>query len=256
MNLLDYPAGAVIFQAGDPATRAFLIREGTVELLGGPVDSLVRLARLKAGEVFGEMSLIEERPHSLTARAVGAVQLSGLTRSEFERTLTADPATFRIYLKSLFERLRTLSSQIAAVTSETSSGVRDIAVTIHPLTRRAAATLPHEGLIVDKFPFRIGRAAAEDEDIPLDFNDLWLNDHSPLNVSRNHASLEREGDKVLLKDRGSSLGISVNDVHIGGKSVDRQIELEEGDNVVILGGSMSPFQFRIHVAHNSATAHT
>ena len=249
MELLEIRAGEVIFQAGDPATRAFLIREGTVELLGGTADSLVRLARLEIGEVFGEMSLIEERPHSLTAKAVGAVQLSGLTRSEFERMLTADPATFRIYLKSLFERLRTLSAQVAVSAIETLPRVRNIAVTIHPLTRRAAATLPHDGLIVDKFPFRIGRAAAEDEEIPLDFNDLWLNDHSPLNVSRNHASLEREGDKVLLKDRGSSLGISVNDIHIGGKSAIRQIALEEGDNVVVLGGSMSPFQFRIHVAH-------
>jgi CRP-like cAMP-binding protein len=249
MELLEFCAGEVIFQSGDPASRAFLIREGTVELLGGTAGSPVRLARLDAGEVFGEMSLIEERPHSLTAKAVGAVQLSGLTRSEFERTLTADPATFRIYLKSLFERLRTLSAQVAASTIETLPSVRNIAVTIHPLTRRAAATLPHEGLVVDKYPFRIGRAAQQDEEIPLDVNDLWLIDHSPLNVSRNHASLEREGDQVLMKDRGSSLGMYVNDTHIGGKSGERQIALEEGDNVVVLGSGMSPYQFRIHVAH-------
>jgi hypothetical protein len=227
MESLDFPAGAVIFQAGDPATR---------------------LARLETGEVFGEMSLIEERPHSLTAKAVGAVQLSGLTRGEFERLLTADPATFRIYLKILFERLRTLSAQVAAVTIETLPGVRDISVTIHPLTRRAAATLPQEGLVVSKYPFRIGRAAAENEEIPLDVNDLWLIDHSPLNISRNHASLEREGDKVIVKDRGSSLGIYVNDIHLGGHSAERQIALEAGDNVIVLGGRMSPYQFRIDVA--------
>lgn len=253
MQLLDYPAGAVIFRAGDPATQAFLIREGQVELLGGPDGSHFHLAQFGPGEVFGEMSLIEERPHSLTARAVGAVQLSGLTRSEFERTLTADPATFRVYLKSLFERLRTLSAQVAgshfdSERADSSPSVNDISVTIHPLTRRAAATLPHEGLQVTKYPFRIGRAASEDEDIPLDVNDLWLNDHSPLNISRNHASLERKGNYVIVKDRGSSLGIFVNDVHIGGKSAERQAALEDGDNVVVLGSGMSPYQFRVNVA--------
>lgn len=253
MDLLEFPAGAVIFEAGDPATRAFLIRKGTVELLGGTGGVGVRLARLESGEVFGEMSLIEERPHSLTARAVGAVELSALTRTEFEHLLTADPATFRVYLKILFERLRTLSAQVAATTVESratanDTSANDISVTIHPLTRRAAATLPHEGLSVKKYPFRIGRAAAEHEEIPLDVNDMWLSDQSPLNISRNHASLEREGDEVIVKDRGSSLGIYVNDVHIGGKSAGRQATLEDGDNVVILGGRMSPYQFRIDVA--------
>lgn len=247
MELLNFPAGAIIFQAGDPATKAFLVKAGTVELLTGAPGSYSSLARFEAGEVFGEMSLIEERPHSLTARAVGAVQLSGLTRSEFERTLTADPATFRIYLKSLFERLRTLSAQVAAAAGDVTPCVSDISVTIHPLTRRAAATLPFEGLPITKFPFRIGRAASEEEDIPLDMNDLWLNDHSPLNISRNHAALERKGNYVIVKDRGSSLGIYVNDVHIGGKSAERQASLEDGDNVLVLGSGMSPYQFRVHV---------
>src|SRR4029077_2888750 len=117
--------------------------------------------------------------------------------------------------KILFERLRTLSAQVAAASIGTSLITSDVSVTIHPLTRRAAATLPHEGLRVTKYPFRIGRAAAEDEEIPLDVNDLWLNDHSPLNISRNHASLECKGNYVIVKYRGSSLGIYVNDVHIG-----------------------------------------
>jgi len=248
MDLLEFPAGAVIFNAGDPATRAYLIRTGTVELLRGRDGSVARLAQLETGEVFGEMSLIEERPHSLTARAVTGVQLSALPRAEFEQLLTTDPAAFRLYLRTLFERLRTLSAQVQgsrAAPLSTSSG---ISVTIHPVTRRAAATLPPEGLRVNKYPFRIGRAAAEHEEIPLDLNDLWLVDEMPFNISRNHALLEIEADKVIVKDRGSSLGIHVNDVHIGGKAVDREIALEDGDNVVVLGGRMSPYQFRIDVA--------
>jgi len=247
MNQLDFPAGAVIFKAGEPSTTAYRIRSGTVELLRDSSGSGARLAQLGPGEVFGEMSLIEERPHSLTARAVSAVQLSSLTRSEFEHLLTSDPATFRIYLATLFERLRTLSAQVEAAKTAPPPTPGDLAVMIHPLTRRAAATLPRDGLPVTKYPFRIGRAAAEDEAIPLDLNDLWLIDQKPFNISRNHALLQREADALIVKDRGSSLGTYVNDVHIGGNDAPHQMTLEDGDNILVLGGRMSPYQFRVHV---------
>ena len=248
MDSFEFPAGATIFNAGDQATRAFLIRAGAVELERDIDGSVVCVAQLHAGDLFGEMSLVEERPYAMTARARDTVQLSGLTRSEFEQLQTADPATFRLFLNALFERLRTLSSQIESHSTAHSTTANEISVTIHPLTRRAAATLPRDGLSVTKYPFRIGRAAAENEEIPLDVNDLWLNDQLPFSISRNHALIEIDAGEVILKDRGSSLGMYVNDIHIGGKSHDRQMELEDGDNIVTLGGRMSPYQFRIHVS--------
>jgi CRP-like cAMP-binding protein len=191
MDLLNFSAGAIIFKAGEPSTSAFLIREGMVELLRDNSDGATRLAQLGPGEVFGEMSLIEERPHALTARAVSDVQLSGLSRAEFELLLTSDPSMLRVYLATLFERLRTLSAQVEAKRALLPIK-SDLTVTIHPLTRRAAATLPQDGLPVTKYPFRIGRAAADTEAIPLDLNDLWLIDQKPYHISRNHALLERE----------------------------------------------------------------
>jgi hypothetical protein len=247
MDQLAFAAGSEIFKVGDPGTRAYMIRQGSVELLRGSGNSLTRLALLGPGEVFGEMSLIEERPHSLTARAVSAVETTALTRMEFEELLTTDPATFRVYLKTLFERLRTLSALVELANQAPAPTAGDISVVIHPLTRRAAATLPRDGLPITKYPFRIGRAAGEHEEIPLDLNDLWLLDQLPFNISRNHAQLDRDADVVMVQDRGSSLGVYVNDVHIGGKSAARQIALEDGDNVVVLGSRMSPYQFRIEV---------
>jgi pSer/pThr/pTyr-binding forkhead associated (FHA) protein len=150
-------------------------------------------------------------------------------------------------LNALFERLRVLSAQIEV--SKQSGAVTDpgVQVVIHPLTRRAAKTLPPDGLAISKFPFRIGRAASHEEENPHDMNDLWLIDEMPFNISRNHASIERDGDSVVLKDRGSSLGVYVNEEHVGGKSSTRKIALEEGDNAVVIGGCMSPYQFRITV---------
>jgi CRP-like cAMP-binding protein len=253
----EYPAGSVIFRAGGPSACAYRIVKGTVELVS-PNDAIpARLVELGPGEVFGEMSLIEERPHSFTARAVTAVELSSLTADEFEELLTADPATFRIYLKKLFERLRTLSSRDEAIPGADEAAAPKPStmpiVTIHPLSRRAAATLPIDGLKLARFPFRIGRASSKHEDGPVELNELWLVDQAPFNVSRHHAAIECKSPDVSVEDRGSKLGIYVNDVHIGGSNPIRQATLEDGDNVVVLGVRTSPYQFRVHVERPSAT---
>lgn len=248
MNDVHFSAGAVIFRPGDPGIRAYLIRQGTVELLK-TLDAPAPVAVLGAGEVFGEMSLIEDRPHALFARAASAVTAQGLTRDEFERLLTADPATFRTYLRTLFERLRLLSSRFEQAYVEPAPSRGDLVVAIHPLTRRAAETLPEGGMTIVKFPFRIGRAAEAKEHDRLDLNDLWLLDREPFHVSRNHAAINQIGGAVLVEDRGSTRGTLVNHVAIGARNAHTHARLEEGDNVVVLGGQASPYQFRIHVSN-------
>ena len=247
MERLEYLAGAVIFMVGDPALKSFLIHSGKVELRRGTGDMNDRAAQLGPGDVFGEMSLIDERPHSLSARAVTNVALTAISRDEFEHVLSLTPHDFRAHLITLFERLRTLSSQQSGAPVIVKQTAKKIYVTIYPLTPLTASMIPREGLWIQKFPFRIGRAAVDFEKTPPDANDLWLKDSSPYNVSRNHALIEIEDGVVILKDRGSSLGIVVNESQIGGNSYDRQMPLKEGDNTVILGSFMSPFQFRINI---------
>lgn len=247
MERLEYPAGALIFMVGDQSEKSFLINSGTIELRRGTADISDRATQLGPGEVFGEMSLIDVRSHEMSARALTKVHLTAISRDEFEHALTLVPDDFRIHLNTLFDRLRTLLSQPSLAPAILTPPKKTLYVTIHPLTRLAASMLPRDGIWIQKFPFRIGRSAKEFEAAPPDANDLWLNDRSPYNVSRNHAIIEIEDDEVILKDCGSSLGILVNEHQIGGNSYDHEIPLDEGENTVILGGFMSKFQFRINV---------
>jgi hypothetical protein len=249
-----FSPGSVIFGPGDLGDRAFLIHEGSVELIHGKGEAAERVSQLGPDEVFGEMSLIEERPRALTARAISAVKVAALTRSEFERLLVEGPSKCRPYLNALFERLRSLSAphdvtmDSPTVEAEAIEAEKAVYVTIHPLTHRAAETLPDEGLLIPKFPFRIGRASDSGEREPHDLNDWWLLDREPYNISRNHCLIDLRGNDVFIKDRGTSLGMWVNELRVGGHLDRRQADLHEGDNVVVLGGPLSPYQFRIHVA--------
>ncbi len=103
---------------------------------------------------------------------------------------------------------------------------------------------------ISKFPFRMGRGAVEEEGRSPLFskNDLAISDHEPYQVSRSHCSIEREGDRLFVRDRGSRLGTIVNDTLIGVHHSGLTAELRQGENRLLLGSAKSPFQFRIHVA--------
>ncbi len=63
------PQDTMIFKQGDPGDRMYLIVEGMVEIWKSEGHEVKgsRLARLKAGEVFGEMALFDKEPRSATA---------------------------------------------------------------------------------------------------------------------------------------------------------------------------------------------
>jgi hypothetical protein len=271
MGETQFPAGHVFFRPGDPGDRAYLVREGRVEAFAGPPEAPARVAVFGPGDVFGEMSLVEERPHALTARALTAVQADALTRNEFERDLLQNPVRCRQYLVTLFERLRTLASQAApdaGITDPTLPAAPAAQpprpatlpaadptdppparrVVLYPLTRRAAGTLPEDGLLLNKFPMRIGRVASPDESEGFQLNDLWLIDEKPYQVSRTHCAIELgPRGNVVVSDRGSNLGMLVNDTPVGGRAAARTAVLHPGQNVLVLGTRMSPYQFRVTV---------
>ncbi|HVL11455.1 MAG TPA: FHA domain-containing protein, partial [Gemmata sp.] len=192
------------------------------------------------------------------------------------------PARTRQYLRSLFERLRSMTARLdeleldraappappvpemppvpaAAVVvkpgrltpAELPTPPDPLAgwvVVVHPLTRKAAETLPDEGLLATRFPLRIGRAASAKEREALDLNDLWLLDTEPFNVSRNHCEIYLDHEGPAVRDRGSHLGCGVNESRIGGKTLMGHARLEPGDNVLVVGSRSSPYQFRVNVS--------
>ena len=91
-----YRKGEVIFKQGDPADCMYDIRWGSVGIyVGYGTEQEKLLAQRRGDEVIGEMSFVDEVPHSVTA-----VALEPETRAEI---ITKE--TFSYYLHERPERV-------------------------------------------------------------------------------------------------------------------------------------------------------
>jgi CRP-like cAMP-binding protein len=243
-----FQPGDIIFQPGDAAREAYLLLSGTVEVLALSGDRFFCVARCGPGDVFGEMSLIEQGVRFLTARASSPCRTTILSRSEFLQFLTSSPERCQHYLQSLFSRLRKLSIVLDGADDTKSQRRLVYSVAIRPLTLRAEQSIAEKVLSVGRYPFRIGRVTEGTNAQAADGNDLSIQDTQPFQVSRAHAAIEATADgSVVVVDRGSHLGTIVNNQRLGALSSTCQAKLLPGDNRLVLGSRNSPFQFCITV---------
>ena len=85
IELLRYSAGQSIFNFGDPGHALYIIRSGQVEIfIVNDRGERVVLETSRAGDVFGEVSLLDDGPRTASVTAIGDVELLRLDREHFE----------------------------------------------------------------------------------------------------------------------------------------------------------------------------
>jgi CRP-like cAMP-binding protein len=250
-----YQAGQVIIRENDLGETAYIIEQGQVEVSKELDGQSVHLAYLGAGETFGEMSMIDEKPRSATVTAVVETVVSEILRDDFLNIFETNRKIALTLLKVLFERLREANSTIlqlrksnprqGPLSNEALAVVPagdGPTITLEGATPRAAAALPTSPFQITRFPFRVGR---ESED-PLVYNDLMLPDSAPLQISRHHLAFIVDEGRVGVLDRGSSLGSWVDGRHLGGPSgLSGPLFFAASEGLVVLGNRDSPFRYRV-----------
>ena len=79
-----YPEGAVIYFEGEPGNNAFIIEKGRVEVSITRKGNKQVLAEYSAGDLVGEMSLIDNSPRSATVTALEPTEVITIYRSLFD----------------------------------------------------------------------------------------------------------------------------------------------------------------------------
>lgn len=106
-NALTLAAGDTLFEQGDAGDTMFALVEGelSVVLDGREID------RLRPGDIFGEMSLVDGSPRSATVRAATEVEVVPIDREWFAIAVKREPNFALHVLGVAVVRVRRLMEQ-------------------------------------------------------------------------------------------------------------------------------------------------
>jgi len=108
----EFPAGAVIFSAGDPGDGFYLVESGRVRISATVGDQETRLlAMIGPGDFFGEMAVLDDAPRSATAITEVATGTIFLGRDEFLRLLDQQPQLALDLIREFSGRMRALNQR-------------------------------------------------------------------------------------------------------------------------------------------------
>ena len=102
----QFVAGVPLFKEGSPGEEAYLIDKGRVAVSVLRDGKTIRLATLGAGEVVGEMALLDEGLRTATATAVTDTEVTVLTKPLVEKLLAESDPALRLLLQMILERFR------------------------------------------------------------------------------------------------------------------------------------------------------
>lgn len=136
---VSIPAGAVLFERGDPGDALYVVRSGRLEAVID--DHVVREAG--RGEVLGELALLTGGPRTATVRARRDAELYAVRRADLDLLLT-DPASARALVHHLAARIPGGEPPTPARTGAVLALVPFDGRTSPELMRRLAALLVRE----------------------------------------------------------------------------------------------------------------
>jgi len=112
-----YANGEVIVRQGEPGSTMYVIQDGEVEVVREGDGGETRLAMLKTGDIFGEMSLFEKETRSATVRSVGEARVLTVDKRTFIRRIREDPFIAFNLLRAMSRRIRRLDEEVHRLSS-------------------------------------------------------------------------------------------------------------------------------------------
>jgi len=144
---VSFPQGTVLFEAGDPGDRLFIVLKGTASVFvreeGGEIR---RVASLGAGECFGEMSLLTGAPRSRSVQALTDLRVLSLKKDRFNRLLHKHGALAVYFAGLLSSRLAAMDQAAVSGKVSSESGAEEIPSVISSIPTRSTALAAVERL--------------------------------------------------------------------------------------------------------------
>lgn len=153
----EFSAGTVLFREGEPAREMFVVHSGAVQIHKTVRDVEQVLGILGAGELFGEMALLNSRPRNATATVIEDSQL-----------LVIDPPTFDTMIRGNIEIAVRLIKKLSARLEDANEQIENLMLrdpasrVVHHLWQQARKYAPddngaiHLPLLPGDIPHKVG----------------------------------------------------------------------------------------------------
>lgn len=126
IEILPLQKGQFLFRQGDPPTSAYILNSGVIGIFKEVDGKRIPVARVKKGEFFGEMAIIDSRPRRNSAMALEDCTLSLVSKDMIEEKLAASDPLVRTVLHMLSNSLRMVHEAYAPKGRSMTDSVRDI----------------------------------------------------------------------------------------------------------------------------------
>ncbi len=112
MERQTFLAGDVLFQQGDDAEVAYLVERGTVEISVNEGSDKQVLGIIEAGNLFGEMALINNLPRMATAVAASEATCVVIHRKVLRNLIENSDPLMSALLLNLIGHVRSLTEKL------------------------------------------------------------------------------------------------------------------------------------------------
>ena len=117
---IDYIAGKTVFEEGSDGHTLHIIKSGEVKVSKkDPEGKEQVLTLLKEGDIFGEMSFLDGRPHSATIAAVHSTRILQIEKSDFDGFVEENP-------KAAYKIMKNIAFQVDSIVRKMNSTYVDM----------------------------------------------------------------------------------------------------------------------------------
>ena len=107
LDVVEHRAGEYLFRVGDPGDALYIVRSGEVEIfVQNDTGERIVLAHNHAGDMTGELSLLDGGPRTASALATEDVEALRLDRDDLNQFLLMCPSAAMDLLAGMGQRLR------------------------------------------------------------------------------------------------------------------------------------------------------
>lgn len=244
----SFEDGALIYRQNAEPTGVYMILTGEVEIWHEHAGEMTLIATIGEGELLGEVSAIENEPHSVTAKAKGGVTSLFIPVAAFRKTFS-DPLVRRV-VHTLASRLKssytTAPMDAASWRQHDADGRPDNVVCLEAGSRIVAECLL-TFVEIKEFPFSVGAFASATHQSVVNASHMKVPLGHLAEMSDPHFELLQRDGALWIRDMGSAQGTIVNGEALSRYAMTATAKLTTGENTIIAGGAESPVRFIITV---------